>query len=76
MVVRGTARPDLREVRALAGVLRRNYDYDRFWVTFPLKTADGQPLFTPADRECELVVRIHDKEGRVNWPIPAAMRGE
>jgi hypothetical protein len=75
-LVRGTARPELREVRALAGVLRRNYDYDRFWVTFPLKTTDGRPLFGRGDRECELVVRIHDKEGRVNWPIPASMRGE
>lgn len=73
-VVRGTAKPELREVRALTGVLRRNYDYDRFWVTFPLTSGDGRPLFGPGDRECELVVRIHDKEGRVTWPIPASVR--
>lgn len=73
-VVRGSVRPELRDVRALTGVLRRNYDYDRFWVTFPLETPAGQPLIGARDLECELVVRIHDKEGRVSWPIPASMR--
>ena len=72
--VRGTARPELREVKALAGVLRRNYDYDRFWVTFPLKSATGAPLFAATDASAELVVRIHDKEGHVDWPIPASIR--
>jgi glycine/D-amino acid oxidase-like deaminating enzyme len=70
--VRGTIEPRLRDVRALAGVLRRNYDYDRFWVTFST-TADGKPLFGPGDRVAQLIVRIHDKEGRVEWPVPASM---
>ncbi len=43
--VRGVNTPRLREVPALAGVLRRNYDYDRFWVVFPLKHQDGTPVF-------------------------------
>jgi len=72
--VRGTVRPELREVKALAGVLRRNYDYDRFWVTFPLTGATGTPLFAATDAHAELVVRIHDKEGRVDWAIPASIR--
>lgn len=71
---RGESRPELREVKALAGVLRRNYDYDRFWVVFSLRHADGKPLFGPGDTEAELVVRIADREGRVRWSIPASLR--
>lgn len=63
----------LRDVGALAGVVRRNYDYDRFWVAFPLKTA-AQRSFAPGDQEAELVVRIYDKEGHVEWPVPPSMR--
>jgi hypothetical protein len=66
LAVRGTMSPQLREVRGLAGVLRRNYDYDRFWVTFPLESG-GVPLFRSAEEVAELVVRIHDKEGRLEW---------
>ena len=73
-LVRGTNRPELREVKALAGVLRRNYDYDRFWVVFPLRHEDGKPLFAGGDTEAELVVRIADREGRVRWPIPVSLR--
>jgi hypothetical protein len=58
--VRGQDTPKLREVKALAGVLRRNYDYDRFWMVFPLTHADGK--------------RIADREGRVRWPIPSSVR--
>ena len=71
--VRGTVDPRLRDVKALAGVLRRNYDYDRFWVTFPLPQ-EGPPIFADADRTVELIVRIYDKEGRVEWPLPASAR--
>lgn len=70
--VRGVVAPHLRDVKALAGVLRRNYDYDRFWVVFPLETDDGF-LFTTSDRVAELVVRIHDKEGHVEWPVPPSI---
>ena len=72
--VRGQNSPELRDVPALAGVLRRNYDYDRFWVKFPLQLANGEPLFREGDMEAELVVRIHDKEGRVSWRIPESIR--
>jgi len=72
--VRGENTPKLREVKALAGVLRRNYDYDRFWVVFPLRHPDGTPLFAPGAVEAELVVRIADREGKVKWPIPASLR--
>jgi len=72
--VRGASVPKLRDVRALAPTERRDYAYDVFWVVFPLRTADGQPLFTEADREAELVVRIYDKVGKVRWPIPESAR--
>ncbi len=67
-------RPELRGVKGLAGVLQRNYDYERFWVTFPLTREDGSPLFGDADRVAQLIVRIINKEGRVEWPVPASMR--
>jgi hypothetical protein len=61
-------------VKALGGVKRRNYDYDRFWVVFPLQHEDGRPLFTGQDTMAELVVQIHDREGRVRWPIPPVFK--
>lgn len=66
--VRGENTPKLRDVKALAGVLRRNYDYDRFWVVFPLKLAGGAPLIPKDATDVELIVRISGKEGRVRWP--------
>ena len=71
--VTGVNTPKLREVPALAGVRRRNYDYDRFWVVFPLKDASGEPLLSLGG-EIELVVRIYDKEGRVRWRVPDSVR--
>ncbi len=73
-VVRGTISPQLRRVQALAGGRRRNYDYDRFWVTFPLQLQDGAPLFSSVDQVVELIVRIVGQEGRVEWPIPDSVR--
>lgn len=73
-VVPGVNTPALRRTRALAGKLPRNYDYDRFWVIFPLHTPDGAPLFDTSTTEAELVVRIHEKEGRVSWPVPASIQ--
>jgi hypothetical protein len=71
--IRGTIKPELRHVRALTGVLRRNYDYDRFWVVFPLAGADGSAIPASAT-EARLSVRIYDREGRVDWPIPPSVR--
>jgi hypothetical protein len=69
--VAGAIAPRLRVVKALAGVVRRNYDYDRFWVVFPARDAS----YLRADvQEVELVVRIHEKEGRVSWPMPPSLR--
>jgi hypothetical protein len=69
--VAGVVTPRLREVKALAGVMRRNYDYDRFWVVFPTKDASYLRMDV---QEVELVVRIHEKEGRVSWLTPSSLR--
>lgn len=72
--VPGTVMPNGRDVKALAGVLRRNYDYDRFWVSFPLAGADGRAA-VPADAlQATLIVRIYEKEGHVEWRVPSAFR--
>jgi hypothetical protein len=72
--VRGEITPALSKIRALSGVMRRDYAYDVFWVTFPLTTQAGTALFPDGVQEAELVVRIYNKEGRVRWTIPASVR--
>lgn len=72
--VRGTSVPKLRDVRVLAGAAQRDYAYDVFWVVFPLRLPDGQPLFGESDREAELLVRIYNKGGQVQWTIPDSLR--
>lgn len=71
---KGIHRPELRDVKALAGTARRDYAYDIFWVVFPLVNQDGEPLFPPEAQEAELVVRISNKEGRVQWRVPESIR--
>jgi hypothetical protein len=66
--IRGTVMAVLRDMPALAGVLRRNYDYDRFWVAFPLLDERGRSV-VPDTGVATLKVRIHDKEGHVDWPL-------
>jgi hypothetical protein len=61
-------------VRALQPIAQRNYDYDRYWVVFPLKTESGAPLFGPGDTTAELLVRIYNREGAVSWPIHGDIR--
>jgi len=72
--VRGVQMPELRKARAFQGVLQRNYDYERFWVAFPLIRDDGNVLIGPDKNEIELVVRIYNREGTVTWLVPASIR--
>ncbi len=72
--VRGTEVPRLRDLKALAGAAQRDYAYDIFWVVFPLRLPEGQPLFGSQDQEAELAVRIYSKGGRVRWRIPDSIR--
>ncbi len=73
-VVRGTNTPALEKVKALRGVYRRDYNYELFWVVFPLKIANGVPLFSSSVTQAALTVRISSKEGRVSFPVPAQLR--
>lgn len=73
-VVRGTNAPALEKVKALRGVYRRDYNYDLFWVVFPLKTAGGAPLFQSGVTQAALNIRISNKEGRVTFPLSAQLR--
>ena len=74
--VRGISNQKLRDLPALAGGVPRDYSYEVFWVVFPAKGEDGQSLFSPADKEAELSVRIHSKMGKVRWPVPDYIRGK
>ena len=70
----GGVKQRLRKVRVLAGVRRRNYGYDRYWMVFPFVTGKGVPLFPATARNAEIVVRIHNQEGRARWRIPDSIR--
>ena len=74
LFVSGVKVGTLRKQKALQGVRRRNYDYDRFWIVFPLVREDGTPLFSSQDKEAALVVSIYERDGIVRWPIPASIR--
>ena len=64
----------LRDVKGLSGTVKRNYDYDRFWLEFPRRYDDGTPVLRADAAQLELVVRIASKEGRVRWAIPGSAR--
>jgi hypothetical protein len=64
----------LRDVKVLSGVDKRDYDYDVFWMVFPLLTPKGEPLFLSSDKEAELIVRINNIEGKITFPIPESIR--
>lgn len=70
---RGTPVDGLRKVRALQTIRQRNYDYDRFWVVFPLVTTAGEPLFGADTPQAELIVRIYNREGTVTWAVPPSV---
>ena len=66
--------PQLRELPALAPIAPRDYAYEIFWLAFPTKAEDGQPIFSPNDRETELSVQIQGKVGKIKFPIPDYLR--
>jgi hypothetical protein len=74
LVIGGIKRPDLRRVKALAGVVRRDYAFDLFWVEFPLTNADGEPIWETVPPSLDLMVGIHEKQGRVRWPVTDSLR--
>jgi hypothetical protein len=71
--IAGRNTPAFGDAKLLSEGFPRNYDYDRFWMVFPLKGPRG-PLFLETDEEAELVVRIYGREGRVRWLISPSLR--
>lgn len=49
-------------------------DWAAFLVPRSTRADAGTPLFSPADAEAELTVRIRGREERVRWPIPESIR--
>lgn len=74
LTIPGINTPALRHVKALAGVARRDYAYDVFWVVFPLKDQQGKPIWETPPDAIELLVGIYNKEGRVSWPVSEPLR--
>ncbi len=72
--IRGVKNQSLGEILALKGVSNRDYDYDLFWVAFPLKDESGKPFWNSVPTELELVVGIYNKEGRVTWKVSDALK--
>jgi len=72
--VAGVKSPQLRNVKALSGVARRDYDYDIFWVVFPVIDENNAALFPDNPTQLELLVGIYGKEGRVSWQIPESVQ--
>jgi hypothetical protein len=62
-----------RDYPALAGLEKRDYDFDIFWVGFALRTDAGAFLFDGA-AEAEVVVRVQHSEGRVALTVPPSIR--
>ena len=60
-------------MRALAGVFRRDYAYEQFWVVFPTTGSPTAEYLAAGAQDAELVVRIGSKEGRVSWPVPKSV---
>jgi hypothetical protein len=73
-VINGTSVPALRQVKALAGVARRDYAYDIFWIVVPMTNRDGELIWEALPDTIELVVGIYNKEGRVTWPVTGPLR--
>lgn len=72
--VAGVKSPHLRKVKALGGVFRRDYDFDLFFVSFPLVDENKEPLISPDLAEIEVYVGVYKSEGRVSWRLPESVR--
>jgi len=71
--VAGIKAPHLRNMKVFRGVTKRDYEYDVFWVIFPL-VDKNKPLFGDSVSTFELMVGIYKKEGKIRWPISPSMR--
>ncbi len=67
--IRGFVNNSLKNRKALQSVVKRDYDYDVYWISFPLIDKNGVSLWKSVPNELELVVGIKEKEGRVSWKV-------
>lgn len=74
--VPGTKSPEFRKFKAFSGVARRDYDYDVFWVTFPLVDENKKLTISSDVPEIELVVGIYGKEAKLSWRMPESVRAK
>jgi len=72
--VAGIKAPYLRNTTVFRGVKKRDYEYDVFWVIFPLVDKDKRPIFNDSVNGIELFVGIYKKEGKITWPISPSLR--
>lgn len=70
----GLKSPFLRNMPGLSGLYGRNYEYDVFWIVFPLVNEKKEPLFSPDIAELQLIVGIYSSEGRISWKMPDSIR--
>jgi len=72
--VPGIKSPELRRSPIFQGVFKRDYEYDVFWVRFPLLNEKKKPVFDESASSMILTVGIYKSEARVSWPITPALR--
>ena len=72
--VAGVKAPYLRNTKIFRGVTKRDYEYDVFWVIFPLVDDKKSPIFGDSVNSIELFVGIYKKEGKIAWPITPSLR--
>lgn len=61
-------------MKVFRGVAKRDYEYDVFWVIFPLVDKNKRPILNDAVNSFELMVGIYKKEGKITWPISPSLR--
>ncbi|MBK8466891.1 MAG: hypothetical protein IPL32_13765 [Chloracidobacterium sp.] len=72
--ITGVKAPQLRKMPALSGVYGRNYEYDIFWVTFPLVDENKKPLLSDDVQDIQLIVGIYSSEARISWKMRDSLR--
>lgn len=72
--IRGINDSNLKNFKGLQSVVKRDYDYDVYWISFSLTDKNGIPLWKSVPDELELVVGIKEKEGRVTWKVDNELR--
>ncbi len=72
--IAGIKSPHLKKVSALSGLYSRNYEYDVFWVTFPLVDENKEPLLPTDVSDIQLVVGIYSSEARISWKVSDSIR--